>query len=227
MPDNTYVQVAVIALAAYAVGATPFGVIIARIKGVDLQGRGSGNVGATNVSRVIGRSYGVLCFVLDVAKGLVPTLVVGTIVGGDGVPSPAAQALWLAAGLGCICGHVFSFYLKFRGGKGVATSLGVVMGIFPYFTYAGLAALAVWLVVTGVSRFVSLGSIVAAAAFVPLFAGISHFCLDTSPLALWPLGVFATAMALLIILRHRTNIHRLLRHNEPRIGSERPMAGSP
>jgi glycerol-3-phosphate acyltransferase PlsY len=116
--------------------------------------------------------------------------------------------------MGVILGHVLSFWLRFRGGKGVAAALGVVLGMYPYFTWAGLCAFGLWIAVTLWSRYVSVGSIVAAAAFVPLFAAFNWPSLR----AIWPLGAFAAAMATLIILRHRSNIRRLIAGTENRIG---------
>ena len=209
-------------LAAYVIGATPFGVILARLHGVDLRRVGSGNVGATNVARVLGRSWAYLCFALDVAKGLLPVALAGAMIrrADQTVPSALDQAAWLAVGLGAVLGHVFSFYLRFRGGKGVATALGVVLGMYPYFTAAGLAALGLWVVVTLTSRYVSLGSIVAAVAFVPLFAAFNWNVVGR----LWPLGVFGMAVAALIVVRHRGNIRRLLAGTENKIGRRKDDA---
>ena len=207
---------------AYVIGSTPFGVLIARAHHVDLRRAGSGNVGATNVGRVIGRPWGYLCFLLDCAKGLAPALAVGMILRGrPGFPTEAHQLSWLAVGCGTIVGHVLSFWLKFRGGKGVATSLGVVMGVFPYFTYAGLVALAIWVVVVLASRYVSLASIVAAAAFLPVFVAVS-LAFGWRLGRLWPLMAFAAVMAALIIVRHRNNIRRLLAGTENKIARSRP-----
>ena len=129
----------------------------------------------------------------------------------------------MCVGAGCVLGHIFSVYLRFRGGKGVATGLGVVLGIYPYFTWAGLAVFALWIVVTLLSRYVSLGSIAAAVAFVPTFVAFNYKIIRD----LQPLGAFAVVIVLLIILRHRTNIRRLLAGTESKIGrSSRPGAGS-
>ncbi len=215
MIDSPIFMFGVFPLAAYVIGSTPFGVLIARMHGKDLRSEGSGNVGATNCGRVVGRTWGYACFLLDLAKGLVPSLTVVMLTGqggGDG-PAPVVQAAWLVVGMGCILGHVFSFYLGFRGGKGVATALGVVLGIYPYFTLAGLAAMGIWIIVTLASRYVSLGSISAAVAFVPLLVAFNF-----PPMRLWPLGSFAIAMAALIIVRHRGNISRLLAGTENKIG---------
>ena len=217
MIQSPVILLVVLPLGAYVIGSTPFGVLIARSRGVDLRKVGSGNVGATNVARAVGRKWGYLCFALDVGKGLVPVLVVGLLLRGDArFPTLIHQAGWLAVGFGAIAGHVFSFYLRFRGGKGVATALGVVLGIFPYFTWAGMSALGLWVVVTLTTRYVSLGSIAAAIAFLPLFAAFNW-----PPTGLWPLGIFAAAMAVLIVIRHRRNIRRLLSGTENKIGTAR------
>ena len=215
MTDNPAILFVAMPLAAYVIGSTPFGVIIARAKGVDLRKAGSGNVGATNVGRTIGRKWGYICFALDVAKGLLPVLAAGLLLGREeDFPTLADQLCWLGVGFGAIAGHVFSFWLRFRGGKGVATSMGVVVGIYPYFTLPGLCALGVWILVTLTSRHVSLGSIAAAASFVPLFVAFRWREVGS----LWPLLAFACVVVALIVVRHRSNIARLLEGRENRIG---------
>jgi len=221
MIDNPFILLVLFPLAAYVVGATPFGVLLARAHGVDLRKVGSGNVGATNCGRALGARWGCLCFLLDVSKGLLPVLLVGWVVRSGGArPGLLQQTAWLLTGCGAIAGHVFSFYLRFRGGKGVATALGVVLGVWPYLTYAGLIALAVWLAVTLTSRYVSLGSIAAAGAFLPAFVA-----LNWPPGDLWPMGVFAALMIALILLRHRSNIARLMKGTENKIAARRPQTG--
>ena len=218
MIDNPLILFVAFPLAAYVVGSTPFGVIIARARGVDLRSKGSGNIGATNVGRVLGRKWGYLCFVGDVLKGLGPVLAAGVLLRTDGVahPSIVSQAGWLAVAFGAIAGHVFSFWVRFRGGKGVATSLGVVVGFYPYFTWVGLTVLGVWIVVVLTSRYVSLASIAAAGVFPLVFVGAS--LIARWPLAeLWPLLAFSAAMAGLVILHHRANIARLLAGTENKI----------
>jgi len=220
MIENPYILLIAFPLAAYVIGATPFGPIIARFHGVNLRTCGSGNVGATNVGRTLGRRWGMLCFGLDVLKGLLPVLLarlLGPAVAAGGAPSLLSQFAWLAAGFGAILGHVMSFWLGFRGGKGVATSLGVVLGTFPYFTWSGAGALGIWVLVVLITRYVSLASIIAVLAFVLMFAGINWFVLDLAPGDLWPLGSFATAMAILIVYLHRGNIRRLLAGTESKV----------
>ena len=223
MTDVPLVMLPAFLLAGYMIGSIPFGVILSRSRGVDLRKVGSGNVGATNVSRVLGPRWGILCFVLDVGKGAGPVLAAGALLSRpQGLPPAMHQAAWLVAGCGAILGHVFSPWLGFRGGKGVATSLGVVLGIFPYFTYAALCAFGVWIIVTWWSRYVSLGSIVAALSFLPLLAA-----LNWPPWRLWPMCTFAAIMVALILVRHRDNIRRLLRGTENKIRrKEGPPTGN-
>jgi glycerol-3-phosphate acyltransferase PlsY len=222
MIDHPVVWFGLVPLGAYLVGSVPWGVLLARSQGVDLRRVGSGNVGATNVSRALGRRWGYLCFLLDLAKGFVPVVLAGWLLGaiGSAVPSALQQLAWLLAGSACILGHVFSLFLRFRGGKGVATSLGVVLGMVPYFTWPGLGAFGVWIVAVLISRYVSLASIVAAGAFLALLAGFNLLAGGVDRLvALWPMELFAAVMAGLVIVRHRSNIRRLLDGTEGRIGS--------
>jgi len=220
MIENPYILLIAFPLTAYVIGATPFGPIIARFHGVNLRSHGSGNVGATNVGRTLGRRWGMLCFGLDVLKGLGPVLLarlLGPAATAGGAPLLLSQFAWLAVGFGAILGHVMSFWLGFRGGKGVATSLGVVLGTFPYFTWAGAGALGIWVLVVLITRYVSLASITAVVAFVLMFAGINWFVLGLTPGDLWPLGSFAVAMAVLIIYLHRSNIRRLIARTESKV----------
>lgn len=211
----------VLVVAAYLLGSIPFGFIIGLIKGVDVRNHGSGNIGATNVARLLGKKYGYICFLLDVAKGLLPVLFAGRCLRGapitDGVAdqmSPPTQIAWLCVAAACILGHMFSAYLRFRGGKGVATSLGVVLGIYPYFTLAAVFAFAIWIAVWGMWRYVSLASIAAAIAF-PVGFGLWIWRVDKWTIAqLWPLLAFACIVATLVVFRHRSNIARLLDGSE-------------
>lgn len=212
--------------AAYLIGSIPFGVIIARAHGKDLRAIGSGNIGATNVARALGRKWGYICFALDALKGLIPMLafraaalprIAATIHG------PAVMALWLLVGIAAILGHVFPLYLGFKGGKGVTTSFGVALGLWPYFTICALIALAVWLAVVLIWRYVSLASICAALTFpVSLIVGILAIA-DWHAVTLWPLLIAATFIPLLVILRHRENITRLLSGTESKIRQKRPI----
>ncbi len=216
MIDHPWVLFGLVPLGAYLVGATPVGFLVARAKGVDIRTEGSGNVGATNVGRVLGRKWGVLCFMLDVAKGFAPVFLATLLTRDTTLSGPARQGVWLLAGLGAVLGHVLSFWLRFRGGKGVATSLGVVLGVWPHLALPGLIALAVWVTVVLVSRYVSLASLAAAAAFLPAFVAVNWPVHDD-----WPLGAFAATMVVLIFVRHRSNIARLLAGTENKVGTRK------
>jgi len=195
-------------VAAYLLGAVPFGWLIARARGVDILSRGSGNIGATNVARVLGARLGVVCFVLDALKGFLPVFVARMVHGAvPGTPLPV-----VLVGLAAIAGHNWSVYLRFRGGKGVATSCGVFAALFPLGL---LVALAVWVAVVAATRYVSLASILAG---VSLF--VAAMILPRAPFGVEqiPLTVFAGLAAVLGIIRHRANIARLIRGTEPRIG---------
>ncbi len=211
---------------AYLCGSVPFGLLVGRAHGLDIRAHGSGNIGATNVGRVLGRRWGVLVFVLDVLKGLLPTAAFGVLLRSWTGPAAcqAAEFLaWLAVGVSAVLGHTFPVYIGFRGGKAVATSLGVALGVWPYFTLPALAAGAVWVGATLLSRYVSVGSVTAAGAFPVFFAVLAAVRAEQwgSRRQLWPMYVFAAAVAGLIILRHRGNLTRLWRGTEPRIGGPR------
>ena len=199
---------------AYFLGSVPFGVLIAKAHGKDLRSIGSGNIGATNVARALGKKWAYVCFVLDCLKGLVPMLIAKLMISELTV---GALSLWLAVGCAVVAGHIFPVYLHFKGGKGVATSLGVILGLYPYYTIPGVTTLAVWVGVVLVWRYISLASITAAVAFPwSLIVAIVVFA-DWKFLELWPLIVVAMMMGLLVIVRHAENIKRLLEGSEAKV----------
>lgn len=199
---------------AYLLGSVPFGVLIANAHGRDLRSIGSGNIGATNVARALGKKWAYICFVLDCLKGLVPMLVAKALISELTI---GVLSLWLAVGCAAIIGHIFPIYLKFKGGKGVATSLGVVLGLYPYYTIPGITALAIWAGAVLIWRYISLASITAAVAFpISLIASIVLLD-DWRFLQLWPLIVVAVVMGLLVIVRHAENIKRLLEGSEAKV----------
>ncbi len=189
-------------VAGFLLGMIPFGLLIARaVKGIDIREHGSGNIGATNVARVVGRGAGISTFALDVIKGLLPALV---------FRQAFAVNAGIAAGIGAITGHIFSPVVRFKGGKGVATSLGVFIGLAPVASGVGFG---VWVVFFLALRWVSLASIMASLG-VPLFLFLSRgqrFS-EFSP------GIMALALiaTFALIVRHAGNIKRLLRGKEPR-----------
>jgi len=205
---------------AYLLGSVPFGVIIAKAHGRDLRTIGSGNTGATNVARALGKRWGYICFGLDCGKGLVPMLLAGKMITSN-TPLACEFCLWLAVGCAAILGHVFPVYLKFRGGKGVATSLGMVLGLYPYYTLPGVAAFAVWVVAVLIWRYISLASIIAAMVFPIVLVGAIIVNAQWQFAGLWPLVLVATLMATLVVVRHVENIKRLLEGSESKVGKKK------
>ncbi len=181
---------------AYLSGSVPFGLLVARARGVDVRQVGSGNIGATNVTRALGKRTGALVLFLDALKGFLPVL-------GAGLLWPERPELAAGTGLAAILGHVFPIWLKLRGGKGVATGLGVFLALAPIAT--AVAAL-IFGAVYGLKRIVSVGSL-AAATGLPIAMAVLHA--PPSHVAL------AVAVWALVMFRHRGNIRRL-RHREER-----------
>ena len=195
---------------AYFYGAVPYGFLMARlIKGVDIREVGSGNIGATNAARVLGWKFFPVVFLLDLSKGLLPTLAATLLVGKGSPYDP--HPLAVAAAAAAIAGHVFPVYLGFRGGKAVAAGAGAFIILAPE---ALLVAFVVWAIVFALWRYVSLASICAAAAL-----GTSLWLLPGEPLGSGAYRtVFGAAAAVLIIMLHRANIRRLLAGAEHKIG---------
>lgn len=185
-------------LASYALGSIPTGLWLGqRLRGIDIREHGSKNIGATNTMRVLGKKLGAIALACDIAKGLIPALLAQQL--------GAWPYLPLVCGVAAILGHTFSFFVKFKGGKGVATSAGVFMGLAPLPTAVGVVVFATVLALT---RMVSAGSILAAAAMA-----VSVFLLPTA----LPVQVLTVVVAVLVIYKHRTNIQRILAGNESKI----------
>jgi glycerol-3-phosphate acyltransferase PlsY len=190
-------------LLAYLVGSLPFGFILGKANGIDIRQHGSGNIGATNLTRTLGRNWGVGCFVLDFLKGLLPV---------------AFLPLLFARGCGClpalcaaatVLGHVFPVYLKFRGGKGVSTTLGALIALAFWPVVAGIAT---WVVVFKIGRYVSLASISAACAIPACALLLPGYDAWTR--------ILLVAIAALIVVRHRKNIAALRAGTERRFGGK-------
>lgn len=199
-----------ILIGAYLVGSLPFGLFVARaVKGIDIREHGSRNIGATNVTRVVGLKWGAVCFVLDVLKGGGPVWLLPKLLLAHDDPS---RAHWqVAAGLMAILGHMFPAWLGFKGGKGVATALGVTAMLAPQST---AITFGVFVILFAIARIVSLGSIVCAVTFAVLQM-IQLWPRPFGP-GNWSLAAFSLAVPILIIVRHRANIGRLLRGEEHR-----------
>ena len=182
----------------FFLGSIPFGYLLGKLKGVDIRKHGSGNVGATNVARVLGKKYGVAVYILDFLKGFIPTFVAVKLYG---MENPTVAAVGLAA----ILGHMFSPFLGFRGGKGVATASGVLFGLSSIF---GFLILALWFAVYKLTSYVSLASITAAFASIYL-AGMFGFPQSVEFLI--------TLSAVLILAKHKSNIERLVEGRELKV----------
>lgn len=220
-------------LVGFVSGSLPFGLWIARARGVDIRTRGSGNIGATNVWRVLGRGPGMLCFTLDVLKGLVPTLAAGILLGTIRFESAADTAaapdsnVWLhmLTGVAAILGHMFTPLAGFKGGKGVATAFGMLLGVWPLMTCAVLLALGAWIVVFKIGRMVGIASVIAAAVVPLAVLGLGY----ANDSLRWrtPHVVVAVTLAAMVIWKHRGNIKRTLAGTEPRFvkGAKRPPDG--
>jgi glycerol-3-phosphate acyltransferase PlsY len=210
--------------AAYLLGSVPFGWLIGKARGVDIREHGSRNIGATNCGRVCGAPWGVLAFLLDAAKGFLPLYalawwVLPRMMGQPGLEDRQDACLVLAAvAVAPILGHTFPVYLSFRGGKAVATSLGVVLAL-PMLGWVGLAAFGVWVAVFAASRYVSVASSAAAIAFA---AGYLYLERRNAWGDYLPVTIFVLALVCLVLWRHRSNYARLWRGTENRFGSRPP-----
>ncbi len=209
----------ILIIVAYFLGSIPFALIIAKAHGKDLRTIGSGNIGATNLSRALGRKWAFLCFFLDVLKGLLPTLAATFNLSSP----PTIPQLFLSLAVGCaaISGHIFPIYIKFKGGKGVATSFGVALGLWPYYTICASIAFVVWAAVILLSRYMSLASITASVAFPIALVLVIAFIPAWDIANLWPLLTAAVAIPIMVILRHRENIKRLIAGTENRVFQKR------
>ena len=206
------------ALAAYLLGSIPTGYLIARSRGIDIRTVGSGNIGATNVLRILGKPAGIFVLLVDALKGFVAcsfvgVFVYGLLVGPVTKDSSLAEILKITGGLFSILGHNYTCFLKFKGGKGIATSSGVALALLP--VALGIS-ITLWLVLLALTRYVSVASI--AAAFILPFA------------AWWPgrssrtMIIVATVIGALAIYKHRSNMQRLMNGTENRIGKKKEPA---
>lgn len=202
---------------AYVIGSIPFGLMVGKSRGVDPRTAGSGNIGATNVGRLLGKRFFAIVFTLDLLKGLIPVVLAGWLLR---TPAMTAvdYALWLTAGFAAILGHLFSVFLRFKGGKGVATSAGVMFGVFPFYTLPAIVGAAAWIGVFKTTRYVSVASMLAAGMFVVAYVAFGIMMRWPMVGDQWPLLAFAVAIAVLIVVKHRSNIARLRAGTEHRFG---------
>jgi glycerol-3-phosphate acyltransferase PlsY len=208
---------------AYLLGSIPCGLLVGFARGVDVRKAGSGNIGATNVGRLLGGKFFALVFVLDLLKSLVPMLVAAWIVRHEPA-SALTYTLWLCVGAAAMAGHMFSIFLGFKGGKGVSTGAGFVLGLYPYFTLPALGAIATFIVVFYAWRYVSLASIVSAISLPAWYVGLGLWRgWDIAGTQL-PLLIVAVLFALMVVMKHRGNIARLRAGTEPKF-VKKPVSG--
>ncbi len=206
MDHNTILALVLAALLGYLLGSVPWGLLIGLVNGVDIRTKGSRNIGSTNVTRVLGGGWGKICFTLDCLKGLLGVLLGAWLVAKMGVVSPVFAKM--AGGAGAILGHCYPVWLKFKGGKGVATGGGVALGLAPYPV---ILALVLWVILemrTGVVAIASLG-----AAAAVLLLSLLFQVTGWSPVG-WPVILLFACMVAIIFYRHKENIQRLLEGKE-------------
>jgi glycerol-3-phosphate acyltransferase PlsY len=198
------------ALGAYLLGSIPFGYLMAKAKGIDIRSVGSGNIGATNAMRVLGKPAGIFVLAMDALKGYAAVWLAGVLVKQFNVDANL-EALRVIAGIGAVLGHNYTCWLKFKGGKGIATTAGVYMALAPW---ALLIAFTVFILAVVITRYISVGSIAGAVAVV---------------IAVWVmmpqnmlLCIVTTALGALAIYKHKTNIQRLIAGTENRFGKKKP-----
>jgi glycerol-3-phosphate acyltransferase PlsY len=207
----------------FLVGSVPTSIIVTRlVKGVDIRTQGSGNAGGTNVVRTLGLGWGALVIIIDAAKGFLASALISQIALGDlvqilGVSLQDAAAVRILAGCAAVAGHVWSVFAGFRGGKGVSTAAGMLLGVAPAEM---LASLVVFLIVVAVTKYVSLGSLLAAVTF-PVTLLIREDLMGARIPDYLTLLLFSTVLAFFLILNHRANIKRLIAGTEHRFGTPR------
>jgi glycerol-3-phosphate acyltransferase PlsY len=200
---------AAVALVSYLLGSVPAGYIAGHIAGIDIRLAGSGNIGATNVTRVLGKRYGYPVFMVDFLKGLM-AVSLSILIEKRAQPISAPTELFgIVAAISSVIGHAFPVWLSFKGGKGVATSMGALFGLMPFMALIGIA---VWVITFEVTRYVSVASMTAALA-VPISILILMPLKQTGGAVLL---YFSVCLAALVIFRHRSNLSRLVRGTEPR-----------
>ncbi|MBM3255812.1 MAG: glycerol-3-phosphate 1-O-acyltransferase PlsY [Candidatus Omnitrophica bacterium] len=198
-------------ITSYLIGSIPNAYIFGRLlKGIDIRKEGSGNVGATNALRVLGKGPGIAVLALDILKGFLAVFVLGSLLAAK-LSNISTESRSIILGLSCICGHNWTIFLGFKGGKGIATTLGVLIGLalqIPGLKLILLMVVITWLIVFIAARIVSLASVIAAIA-LPIYILLFK---ESAILA-----ALSILLALFIILRHKSNLQRLLKGKEPRL----------
>jgi glycerol-3-phosphate acyltransferase PlsY len=210
------VTLAAVLTGSYLLGSIPFGYLAGRLVGIDIRKAGSGNVGATNVVRVLGKRYGYPVFALDFLKGFAAVKISMLMAPGPPPEWYSPEIFGILAAMSSVLGHLYPPWLKFKGGKGVATSAGALLALTPVATLIGVA---IWIIVFWLTRYVSLASITAAVVLpIVILVVRSHDQNNGKPL------VYSSAcVAAVVIWRHRSNLSRLMRGTEPRFTRKRGL----
>ena len=211
-----YLICAALVLASYIVGSLPFGFWISKSLGVDIRNQGSGNIGATNVLRTLGRKVGITVLILDISKGFLPVLI-GSIIIFNQLPDSMLDkeeikgTIYVLLAIGAILGHNYTFWLGFKGGKGIATSAGAIM---PFLPEVLIGSLFVWILFFFLSRYVAIASIAAAFSIPILTVSLDHNYLFPDINSSWPVISFGIIASIMAVWRHRSNIQRLIKGEE-------------
>ena len=202
------VTLAVILIGGYLLGSIPFGYLAGQLGGIDIRNFGSGNIGATNVVRVLGKKYGYPVFALDFLKGFGTVKISMLMAIGPPPQWNSPEIFGIAAAMSCVIGHSYPIWLRFKGGKGVATSAGALFALAPMAVFIGVA---IWIVTFYVTRYVSLASVIAAVALPIVILAVSRYS-ENAKIIFY----FSVCVAAVVIWRHRSNLSRLVRGSEPR-----------
>lgn len=206
---DIFISFIITGMTAFLIGSIPTGFLVARFQGIDIRAQGSGNIGATNAFRVLGKVWGTVVLLVDLLKGTVPVLIVHFLF----IESPALVYLMLFTAVCVVLGHNFTPWLKFKGGKGIATSAGALLGLMPLVF---VLVIGTFLVVFFLSRYVSVGSLTAA-FLLPVYTILIYWQMES----FWPYTIFSLILGGLAILRHKGNIQRLMNGTESRFGKKK------
>lgn len=194
-------------LLGYFIGSTPIGLIAGKMKGIDIRQHGSGNIGATNVLRTLGKPVGITVLVFDILKGIIPVLIAKLL--------SDSSIVHIAAAIATIMGHNFTFWLKFKGGKGIATTAGTMLPLVPV---ALVISVALWILLFKVTRYVSVASI-AAAVVIPVVEFIRS-AIKGDFQSRWAILIYCLVLSVLAVWKHRSNIQRLMNGTESRFAKK-------
>ena len=217
MDNLAFMPYLIIFFVSYLCGGIPFGLIIGKYNGIDVRSEGSGNIGATNILRICGKKWGYFCFVLDTLKGFIPVTISKNLPILDQINDQGYIQIIVITGV--VMGHIWSPYIKFKGGKGVATSAGALLAVTPIAT---LISLFIWYIVFSISRYVSMASIIAAIVLPATAFLLNLFYRHSYTQATKPILFFLLILSVLVVLKHKENIKKLLNGTENKFSKKGP-----